>query len=213
MKGVLQHNRNIKLLEIGLLFIVTPIVLLIEIPILYKVIYLLLGVLYIVLISIFVGKFSKIKVDKKRYKNALKHISIRFLIIALLTTLVLYIQDKEALFDVMLNKPILWLKFSGVYILFSVIPQELIYRNFFVKRYQELIKNKNVFILINAILFSFAHIWFQSWIVLSFTFIGSLLFTTTYLKSKSTLLIILEHSLYGVWLYTVGYGELFMFPV
>ena len=172
-----------------------------------------MGVIYIILISIFIEKFSRVKIDKNQKLNFLKTISFRFLIIALLTTLVLYFQDKDVLFNVMLKKPGLWLKFSGIYILFSVIPQEFIYRTFFVKRYQTLIKSKTLFILINSVLFSFAHIWFQSWIVLLFTFIGSLLFTNTYLQTKSTLLIILEHSLYGVWLYTVGYGALFMFPV
>tara|TARA_X000000950_G_scaffold265908_1_gene340773 strand:+ start:453 stop:665 length:213 start_codon:yes stop_codon:yes gene_type:complete len=70
-----------------------------------------------------------------------------------------------------------------------------------------------MFVFINSVLFSFAHLWFQSFTVLAFTFVGSLLFTNTYLKTKYTWLIILEYSIYGVWLYTVGYGELFMFPV
>lgn len=210
---LLQSSKSIKLIEIAFIFIVTPIVLLLSIPIVFKVIYLLLGVIYIILISICIEKFTKIKVDKQQKRKAFKEIGIGFLSIALLTTLVLYFQNKEQLFNVMLNKPTLWLRFSLVYILFSVIPQELIYRTFFVKRYKALIKNKTLFILINAILFSFAHIWFQSWIVLAFTFIGSLLFTKTYLKTRSSWLVILEHSLYGVWLYTVGYGELFMFPV
>tara|TARA_R110002126_G_scaffold274972_1_gene420314 strand:- start:53472 stop:54113 length:642 start_codon:yes stop_codon:yes gene_type:complete len=213
MKQFLKTNKKVKLAEICFLFIITPVILFLSIPILFKVIYLLLGVVYIILLSIFIEKLIKVNVDKKSKENALKQIGIRFLIIAFLTSLVLYVQDRESLFNVMLNKPLLWLRFSGVYILFSVIPQELIYRTFFVKRYQELIKNKTIFILINALLFSFAHIWFQSWIVLSFTFIGSLLFTSTYLQTKSSWLIILEHSFYGVWLYTVGYGALFMFPV
>lgn len=209
----LQSKKNYKLLEIFFLFVVSPIVLFLSIPLIFKLIYVLSGVLYILLISIFIEKFSKIKIDKKRKMNALKNIGIRFLVIAILTTLVLYIQNKEQLFNVMLNKPFLWLRFSGVYILLSVIPQELIYRTFFVKRYQELINNEWLFILINSILFSFAHIWFQSWLVLAFTFVGSLLFIKTYLKTKSTWLVILEHSIYGVWLYTVGYGAVFMFPV
>jgi uncharacterized protein len=213
IKEFLITNVKVKFAEIVALFVITPIVLFLSIPILFKVVYLFMGVLYIIIISIFFEKFSKVKIDKKSRKTGFKQIGIGFLIIAILTTLVLYVQDKDVLFHVMLNKPSLWLKFSGVYILFSVIPQELIYRTFFVKRYQKLIKNKILFILINAVLFSFAHIWFQSWIVLSFTFIGSLLFTRTYLKTKSIGLVILEHSLYGVWLYTVGYGALFMFPV
>jgi len=213
MKALFQRNTNIKLVEIALLFIISPLVLYASFPTLFKVLYLLLGVIYIILISIFIEKFSRVKIDKRQKLNFLKNISFRFLIIAILTTLVLYFQDKDVLFKVMLKKPGLWLKFSGIYILFSVIPQEFIYRTFFVKRYQTLIKNKTLFILINSVLFSFAHIWFQSWIVLLFTFIGSLLFANTYLQTKSTFLIILEHSLYGVWLYTVGYGALFMFPV
>ena len=181
----LQGQKKYKWIEICFLFIITPVVLFLELPVLYKVIYLLLGVIYITLISIFIENFSRVKLDRKLKKKTFISIGIRFLVIALLTILPLYFQNKEALFNVMLNKPTLWLKFSGVYILFSVIPQELIYRTFFVKRYQELIKNEVVFILINSILFSFAHIWFQSWVVLGFTFIGSLLFIKTYLKSAS----------------------------
>lgn len=213
MKQLFQSSSKIKSLEIVFLFIISPLILWFSIPIIYKVVYLFLGVAYITIISIFIEKFQKRKLDKKLRNRALKHIAFRFLIIALLTICILYIQDKEALFNVMLNKPSLWLKFSGIYILLSVIPQELIYRTFFVKRYQSLIKNNLLFLLINSLLFSFAHIWFQSWIVLSFTFIGSLLFTNNYLKTKSTWLVIFEHSLYGVWLYTVGYGALFLFPV
>ena len=212
MKTFFKINTTLKIIEIIALFIVSPIVLYLSIPMAVKLIYLFLGILYISLLSIFIEKFTKVINDKKIKQKAYQQIGIRFLIISVSTIVILYFQDKDALFSVMLNKPILWLKFSGIYILFSVIPQELMYRTFFVKRYQELFKNKLVFILINSVLFSFAHIWFQSWIVLSFTFIGSILFTYTYLKTKSTYLIIIEHSLYGVWLYTVGYGALFMFP-
>lgn len=213
MKRLIQSSNTIKVIEILFLFIVAPIVLLLPISITIKVIYVVLGVVYITLISIFIEKFQKVKLDKELRIRAFKHIAFRFLIIVLATTLVLYYQNKEDLFNVIVNKPDLWLKFSGVYILFSVIPQELIYRTFFVKRYQSLVEKQWMFVFINSVLFSFAHIWFQSFTVLAFTFVGSLLFTNTYLKTKSTWLIILEHSIYGVWLYTVGYGELFMFPV
>jgi membrane protease YdiL (CAAX protease family) len=212
MKHFLATNKLLKYTEIVALFVVTPIVLFLSISIIAKITCVLLGVIYITLVSIFIEKFQKVKLAKTLKNKALKHIAFRFFIIAFLTIGILYIQNKEALFNVMLTKPTLWLKFSGIYILFSVIPQELIYRTFFVKRYQELIKNKVVFLLINAVLFSFAHIWFRSELVLLFTFVGSLLFTNTYLQTKSIRLVILEHSLYGVWLYTVGYGALFMFP-
>jgi membrane protease YdiL (CAAX protease family) len=200
-------------LEILLLFVFTPIVLNLSILLILKISYLVIGILYIFWVAIKNESFRRIKITSQTLKNTLLSLGFRFVIIALGTISFLYFDDKQQLFNVVLNKPILWLKFSGVYILFSVIPQELIYRTFFVKRYRSLLKNKTVFILLNSALFSFAHIWFQSWIVLFFTFIGSLFFINSYLKTKSIGLVILEHSLYGVWLYTVGYGELFMFPV
>ena len=209
-------NKNLSkylFLEIFLLFVLTPIVLTLPITIVLKISYVLLGFLYISWMSFKTRGYNKEKASIKLSRKVVFSISFRFIIIALATITFLYFYDKALLFDVVLNKPMLWLKFSGIYIVFSVIPQELIYRTFFVKRYQGLLKNKTVFILVNSVLFSFAHIWFQSWIVLSFTFIGSILFISTYLKTKSTWVVILEHSLYGVWLYTVGYGALFMFPV
>lgn len=213
MNTVLTDNykKKYQFLEILLLFVVTPIVLTLPILIGFKITYLLLGVLYIVWISITKKSVKKEKIIT--LKRLLLLIVGRFFIIAISTAAFIFFKDKSSLFSVMLNKPMLWIKFSGIYIVFSVIPQELIYRSFFVKRYRNFIKNKKVFIILNSILFSFAHIWFQSWVVLIFTFIGSLFFIDTYLKTRSIWLVILEHSLYGVWLYTVGYGALFMFPV
>lgn len=208
-----KDTQLFKILELFLLFVVTPILLTLAISTYLKLLYLGLGLLYIVWVSVKKERFVKVNIESKTLKKTLFNITIRFVFIAIGTITFLYVDDKNSLFNVMLYKTDLWLKFSLVYILFSVIPQELIYRSFFVKRYQKLFKNEISFILINAALFSFAHIWFQSWIVLGFTFIGGILFIKTYLKTKSLWLVFLEHSLYGIWLYTVGYGKLFMFPV
>ena len=213
-KSKKSNNTNIyKLIEIVLLFIVTPIVLITPTHVSIKIGYLLLGVIYISFVSSKKEAFKKRKIESKISNNALKRIGLRFIVIAVSTTLFVYFQDRTLLFSVMLNKTSLWLKFNLIYVLVSVIPQELIYRTFFVKRYQKLFKNEFLFIIINAALFSFGHIWFQSWIVLGFTFVGGVLFIKTYLKTKSLGLVLFEHSLYGVWLYTVGYGKLFLFPV
>lgn len=208
-----NKTNTYKLIEIVLLFIVAPIVLMLSIPISIKIGYLLLGIIYISFVSIKKETFTRRKIEFKISKSVLKSIGLRFIVIAISTTLFIYFQDSASLFSVMLNKTSLWLKFNLIYVLVSVIPQELIYRTFFVKRYQKLFKNEFLFVLINAALFSFAHIWFQSWVVLGFTFIGGIFFIKTYLKTKSLWLVLLEHSLYGIWLYTVGYGKLFLFPV
>ncbi|MEM5566908.1 CPBP family intramembrane glutamic endopeptidase [Psychroserpens sp. AS72] len=97
-------------------------------------------------------------------------------------------------------------------VFFSVYPQELIYRTFFFQRYQMLFKSQTLFILINATLFSLAHLFFKNGLVMILTFIGGLLFALTFKKTKSTLLVSIEHAIYGSWLFTVGMGEMLGFP-
>ena len=62
----------------------------------------------------------------------------------------------------------------GVHIIylqhFSVYPQELIYRTFYFHRYSSLFRNKTLFIFLNAILFSLAHLFFRNALVLILTF-------------------------------------------
>lgn len=137
---------------------------------------------------------------------------IKFLIIIITTTTFVYFTDKTNLFTVVLNKPILWIAILIFYTLFSVYPQELIYRTFFFKRYQSLFKNEHIFILLNALIFSLAHLLFKNTLVIFLTFLGGLLFAITYNKTKSTLLVSIEHAIYGSWLFTVGMGNMLGFP-
>lgn len=44
------------------------------------------------------------------------------------------------------------------------------------------------------------------------TFVGGLLFAFTFQKTKSTLLVTVEHAIYGSWLFTVGMGNMLGFP-
>ena len=64
----------------------------------------------------------------------------------------------------------------------------------------------------NAILLSLAHIFFRSTLVMFLTFIGGILFAFTFNKTKSTLLVSIEHAIYGCWLFTVGMGDMLGFP-
>ena len=67
-------------------------------------------------------------------------------------------------------------------------------------------------ILVNAVLFSLAHLFFRNALVMILTFLGGIVFALTYHKTKSTLLVAIEHAIYGCWLYTVGMGEMLGFP-
>ncbi len=100
-----------------------------------------------------------------------------------------------------------------IYSFLSVTAQELAYRTFFFHRYEHLFKNKQVFMLLNAAVFSLAHIIFKDPVVLLMTFAGGLFFAYTYDKSRSLLLVCIEHAIYGLWLFMLGIGDLLAFPM
>ncbi|MDO6623847.1 CPBP family intramembrane metalloprotease [Oceanihabitans sp. 1_MG-2023] len=134
------------------------------------------------------------------------------LLIAFLTILFVWFTSKDSLFSVVLHKPLLWLVILFAYSIFSVYPQELIYRTFYFQRYKNLFYNTNWLMLVNAIVFAMAHLFFKNGLVIVLTFLGGLLFAFTYSKSRSTILVTIEHAIYGCWLFTVGMGEMLGFP-
>jgi len=161
-----------------------------------------------------------LKIEKNRFKVApninwqlfWKRSGITLIFIAIITIVFVWLTDNEALFNVILNKPKLWILILFVYSFFSVYPQELIYRTFFFQRYHVFFKSSNLLIFINATVFSFGHIFFRNSLVLVLTFLGGLLFAISFNKTRSTLLVSLEHAIYGCWLFTVGMGNMLGFP-
>jgi len=117
-----------------------------------------------------------------------------------------------SLFIVLIKDPVLWLSVCLFYCFISVLPQEFLYRSFFFKRYKVLMSSDYGFILLNALVFCAAHLMFYNWLVLLATFCGGLLFAYTYHKTRSFWLVSVEHSLYGLWIFTVGLGEMLAFP-
>ncbi len=171
-----------------------------------------IGFIYVIYILI---KIEKLKFKMSKYLNwkaFWKTTVIKLSLIIIITTSFVWITDSTQLFNVLLSKPIKWLVLLFVYSFFSVYPQELLYRTFFFKRYRLLFENENLFIFINAILFSLAHLFFNSGLVLLLTFLGGLLFALTFVKTESTLLVSIEHAIYGCWLFTVGMGDMLGFP-
>ncbi|HMC02207.1 MAG TPA: CPBP family intramembrane glutamic endopeptidase [Flavobacteriaceae bacterium] len=201
-----------KLIEFFIAFIIIPISFALNFDWRIKGIIGLLGFFYIV--------FVLLKVEKKAFKIApnlnwkrfWKITFIRFAAIVILTFLYIWFFDRENLFTVMINKPKLWLIILFIYTFLSVYPQELIYRTFFFQRYAKLFSNEKIFIFTNAVIFSLGHIFFKNTLVIILTFFGGLLFALTYNKTKSTLLVSIEHAIYGCWLFTVGMGNMLGFP-
>ncbi len=201
-----------KWIEFLVLFVFIPISYAFNYHIGIKLIIGVLGFMYVI--------YVLLKIEKKAFKLSpninwtlfLKETLLKLLMIAVLTTLFVYYNNKELLFHVLLNKPLLWVFILFVYSVLSVYPQELIYRTLYFQRYESLFKGKYVFIFINALVFALAHVFFKNSLVLVLTFLGGLLFAITYYKTGSTLLVSIEHAMYGCWLFTVGMGGMLGFP-
>ena len=199
-------------LELFILFVLLPVSLTFSFPIWIKVVMILLGFAYILVVMLRIEKIGfHIRKDID-WKQFWKRTLYLFLIISVITTAYVYLIDSSKLFCVPINKPKLWVIILLVYTFLSVWPQELIYRTFFFARYENLFQNKKLLLFMNAIIFSLAHIFFKNTLVIVLTFVGGLLFAFTYLKTRSTLLISIEHALYGNWLFTVGMGQMLAFP-
>ncbi|WP_136480894.1 CPBP family intramembrane glutamic endopeptidase [Cognatitamlana onchidii] len=201
-----------KYIELFILFVFTPISFLFDYAPWVKILLGLSGFLYVLFVLIKVEK-QKIKISKNiNWMLFLKTTLFKLLVIATLTTLFVWLTNKAFLFHVLLNKPQLWVVILIIYSLFSVYPQELIFRTFFFKRYEALFNTSAVLIVVNAFLFALAHMLFKNTLVLVITFLGGFLFAFSYNKIRSTLLVSIEHAVYGSWLFTVGMGSILGFP-
>ncbi len=207
-----QFKQKYILTEFILLFILFPIVLCLPFNIGIKIAFGILGFGYILYFLI----KNKYLFFKSSFKNFTEKYAIQVLLnfsgLVLLSILYLYNTYPEKLFYVFLTNPKLWIIILFVYSLLSVFPQEIIYRSFYFQRYSSIFKNKNLLILINAVVFSMGHLFFQNTLVLGIAFVGGLIFGYSYFKTKSLVLVSLEHTLYGCWLFTVGMGDMLGFP-
>ena len=201
-----------RLIEFFIIFILVPVSFALEFPVWIKMVIGLLGFAYIIYVLLKVEN-NKFKITQHlNWKQFWLRTLLKLVVIAALTTVYMYFVDKNNLFIVIKTKLMLWLMILFIYSIFSVYPQELIYRTFFFQRYESLFRSDLLFIITNAALFSLAHIFFKNALVMLLTFIGGILFALTFKKTKSTLLVSIEHAIYGCWLFTVGMGEMLGFP-
>lgn len=201
-----------KLTEFFLIFIILPVSFALDYPFVLKAFLAISGFVYVIYVLLKVeGNKFRVAPDLK-WREFWKHVVLKLLIIAGLTIGYMMLTSPIDLFHVLYEKPKLWILILFAYAMFSVYPQELIYRTLYFQRYAPLFKSRSLFIFINAIVFSLAHIFYRNSLVLLMTFLGGILFALTYAKTKSTLLVSIEHAIYGCWLFTVGMGGMLGFP-
>lgn len=198
--------------ELALLFGMMPLILVSALPAIFILAIALSAIMYCFFIGYKQGLISKKQLLKYRWHDFTGPIFFRLLVFYGLSTCLMVVILPENLFKVVLDNPLLWIAISFFYVVFSVYPQEFIYRHFFFARYKALFSNPKLFIFVNAVLFSFAHLMFFNILVFVLTFIGGIIFALTYSKTRSLMLVSIEHSLYGLWLFTLGMGDMLAFP-
>jgi len=142
-------------------------------------------------------------------RKALVVVLVRFAVVAVFLTALLYWRDPEALWLLPKTRPWIWPIIMISYPTVSVFPQAVIYRVLFVRRYSSLFAHKYLAWVVGALVFSLAHLMYRNVIAISFTFVAGLLFLRTYQKTQSLWLNVLEHGLYGDFIFTVGWGMYF----
>ncbi|RXJ67378.1 CPBP family intramembrane metalloprotease [Halarcobacter ebronensis] len=166
-----------------------------------------LWVLSFYVLFILKDDISSFAFDRIGY-DELKEVFKRFIIIAFLLSIFTYIFFEERLFSFIEKKPYTYILIMFLYPILSVIPQELIFRKFFLFRYKQIFMPQAL-ILLNALVFGFIHIIFANYIAVIFSFVGGIIFMRTYLNSKSFTLVCIEHALYGDFIFTIGLGDFF----
>lgn len=110
------------------------------------------------------------------------------------------------------SSPGTWVVVMLLYPFLSALPQELLYRSFFFRRYSGIFGSGAGLVAASAISFSFLHIVYDNPWALGLSLAGGFLFARTYRRSESLLLTAAEHALYGCLVFTIGMGTYFYEP-
>ena len=82
--------------------------------------------------------------------------------------------------------PGVWLTILLLYPLLSALPQELIFRVLFFRRYGRLFAERRVAVAANALVFGLAHLMFWNWVAVALTVAGGLVFARAYLRRAAS---------------------------
>lgn len=117
--------------------------------------------------------------------------------------------EHDQLFAFPRRNPLVFLMVCLLYPLLSALPQEIIYRSFFFRRYGSLFGQGWGMSLASAAAFAFLHIIYDNSISVALSFGAGLIFARTYARTRSLPLVSLEHALYGICAFAVGLGRFF----
>jgi hypothetical protein len=121
--------------------------------------------------------------------------------------------EPHTFLDLPRTRTCLWLLILFFYPLLSVLPQELIFRVWVFEAHKSLWVSPLLPFFVSAVFFGWAHIIYAGWFAVVTTALGGLALAWNYQENRSRPGAIwplcLEHSLYGLTMFTVGLGRYF----
>lgn len=116
----------------------------------------------------------------------------------------------DAFLFLLRDNPALLLMIALLYPVLSALPQEIVFRPLFFRRYGALLPaGAGPQVVLNAALFSFAHLMYWSWIVAAMTFSGGLAFAWAYRVRGNFPEAVVLHALAGIIVFALGLGVYF----
>ncbi|MBP3192684.1 type II CAAX prenyl endopeptidase Rce1 family protein [Natronogracilivirga saccharolytica] len=157
------------------------------------------------------GRFNRKKLwNTKGVRKSARGIFMRFIPAAVFLAIIILMLEPDQLFNMVRNDFGSWLFVVIAYPLFSVYPQEVIYRGFVFHRYEPIFPKQRFMIHVNALSFGYLHIIFGNYPAVFLTYGAGYLFARTYAETKSLLAVSLEHALYGILIFTIGFNDYFL---
>ena len=141
-------------------------------------------------------------------RQGLPRVLMRALLVAAALLAVTALAAPQALFSFPRTRPTVWGAVMVLYPL-SAYAQEVVFRTFFFHRYGGLFATARARVVASGLVFGWAHIVVNNLAAVALSAVAGMLFAATYERSRSTLLVSIEHALYGDVVFSVGLGSLF----
>jgi len=97
----------------------------------------------------------------------------------------------------------------ALYPIFSALPQELIYRGLFFRRYGPLFGDGRRLVVANALAFGWGHLFYENWIAVTLSFVAGTVIGWAYWRTRSFPLAWALHAMGGMAVFTSGLGIYF----
>jgi membrane protease YdiL (CAAX protease family) len=142
--------------------------------------------------------------------NELKPALLRAALAVVALLVLLAVTGQWPSFQLVRERPQVFIGVLVLYPILSAFPQEALYRSLFFHRYGALFPTRASRIVASALVFGWAHVMVHNHLAMLLSALAGVLLSITWVRSRSLLLVGLEHTLYGACLLATGAGGLFV---